>query len=142
MAVYDRPVNAFVGSFIGNPPMNFLRGRLQRRGDRLQVALGDQSLDAPPALATAEGREVMVGIRAENIVVEGQATPGALPARAEVVEPAGSHLLVTAALGEQRLKVLTRTDFPVAPESTLWLRPEAERLRWFDPETQAELGVS
>jgi multiple sugar transport system ATP-binding protein len=26
MEIYDKPANVFVGSFIGNPPMNFIRG--------------------------------------------------------------------------------------------------------------------
>src|ERR687887_552322 len=30
MVVYDRPATEFVGSFIGSPPMNFLRGSVQR----------------------------------------------------------------------------------------------------------------
>src|SRR5215210_4113778 len=29
MAVYDRPATQFVGSFIGSPPMNFLRGQIE-----------------------------------------------------------------------------------------------------------------
>lgn len=142
MAVYDRPASSFVGSFIGNPPMNFLRGRVRSEEGRVRVALGDESIGAPPALARSADREVLVGIRAENIAVDDRAQPEALPARAEVVEPAGSHLLVTVAIGEQRLKVLTRTDFSVEPNGAIWLRPEADRLRWFDPETQMELGIS
>ena len=141
MAVYDRPATEFVGSFIGNPPMNFLRGRMQRDNGHVRVALGDSFLPAPPGLAGATGRDVTVGIRAENIVAGADAAPDALPARAEVVEPTGSHLLITAAVGDQRLKLLTRTDFPVRENGPIWLTPEQDKLRWFDPETQAEIGV-
>ncbi len=142
MAIYDRPASEFVGAFIGNPPMNFLRGRIQRDNGEVRVAIGEHTVGAPAALAIAGGKDILVGIRAENIVVDDRATPDALPARAEVVEPAGSHLLITAVIGEQRLKVLTRTDFPVATDGAIWLRPEADRLRWFDPETQMEIGAS
>jgi len=142
MAIYDRPASEFVGAFIGNPPMNFLRGQIQRDNGEVRVAIGEHTLHAPATLSAAGGREVLVGIRAENIAVDDAATPDALPARAEVVEPAGSHLLITAAIGAQRLKVLTRTDFPVATDGAIWLRPEPDRLRWFDPETQMEIGAS
>src|SRR5215210_3898442 len=140
MAVYDRPASSFVGAFIGNPPMNFLRGQLHRENGHVQVALAGHRLEAPARLREAGGGEVVVGIRAENIEAEAEAAPDTLPARAEVVEPAGSHLLVTAVVGDQRLKLLTRTDFPAQEDGPIWLRPEADKLRWFDPETGAEIG--
>lgn len=31
--LYSRPKNLFVASFIGNPPMNFIHGTLERQGD-------------------------------------------------------------------------------------------------------------
>jgi len=138
MQVYDRPATEFVGSFIGNPPMNFLRGRLDRQNGHAQIALGQHTLTAPPAIA--DGQEVAIGIRAENIEAITQAAPGALEARAEVVEPVGSHLLVTALLGDQRLKLLTRTDFPVRSDTSLWIRLEPDKLRWFDAKSGAEIA--
>ncbi len=136
MQVYDRPASSFVGGFIGNPPMNFLRGRAEAGA---RVLLGDWALDAPPEVPA--GREVLVGIRAEHIEpCEGPA-PGALAASAEVVEPIGPHLLITALLAGQRLKLLTRTDFPVRAGAPLWIRPEPARLRWFDPQTGQALGA-
>ncbi len=140
MAVYDRPVTEFVGSFIGNPPMNFLRGRVERTNGHVHVALHEHVLTAPPELAQHAGRDVLIGIRAENIEAEARETPDNLPARTEVVEPLGSHLLVTAAIGDQRLKLLTRTDFPAQPDGPLWLRPEPDKLRWFEVDTGREIG--
>ena len=140
MQVYDYPATEFVGSFIGNPPMNFLRGRLDRRNGHAQVALGEHALAAPPTLAPSAGQDVMIGIRAENVEAIAQAAPNALPARVEVVEPVGSHLLVTALIGDQRLKLLTRTDFPVRADAPLWIRPEPGKLRWFDAKTGNEIG--
>jgi multiple sugar transport system ATP-binding protein len=140
MQVYDRPATDFVGGFIGNPPMNFLRGTVARHNGAAQVALGEHMLDAPAALAQAAGRDVLIGIRAENIEASAEPAPDTLPARAEVVEPVGSHLLVTALVADQRLKLLTRTDFPAASDSPLWVRPEPAKLRWFDAKTGQEIG--
>ncbi len=140
MYVYDRPATDFVGGFIGNPPMNFLRGRLERSNGTSQVALGDHKLDAPLMLTQAGGQDVIIGIRAENIEASARPTPDALLARTEVVEPVGSHLLVTALIGEQRLKLLTRTDFPAKMDAPLWIRPEPDKLRWFDAKTGQEIA--
>jgi len=75
---------------------------------------------------------VLVGIRAENLVAstEQPATGAALQADTLVVEPLGSHLLVTATVEGQVLKVITRTDFPARAGDTIWLQPEADKLRW------------
>ncbi|HEV7662929.1 MAG TPA: ABC transporter ATP-binding protein [Chloroflexota bacterium] len=136
MTVYDRPATEFVGSFIGSPPMNFLRGTAQSEGAAVfSVAIGDQSLPAPAAVAAQTGSDLLVGIRAENIVPHasapvGTGSAGALRAETVVVEPLGSHLLVTASVAGQIVKVVTRTDFPARAGMDIWLEPEPDKLRW------------
>jgi multiple sugar transport system ATP-binding protein len=139
MQVYDRPATEFVGSFIGSPPMNFLRGRLERRDGAARVLLHEHPLAVTSALAAHTGGDVLVGIRAEHIEARTAETSDALPAHAEVVEPLGSHLLITALIGDQRLKLQTHVDFPVRADQPLWIRPDARKLRYFDPETKREL---
>ena len=128
---------------MGTPPMDFLRGRLHRDNGRLRVAIGGRALElaTPSALTGRADGEVVVGIRAENIEAAADRTPGALEARTDVLEPLRSHLLVTAAVGDQRLKLQTRIDFPAQPHHPLWLRPDPDKLRWFDPATGRELGA-
>ena len=130
MTVYDHPATRFVGGFIGSPPMNFLQGSASRANGQARVAIGGQSLTAPAEVADAQ--EVLVGIRAEYLQasVDRPSTPGALRAETVVVEPLGSHLLLTADVEGQILKVVTRTDFPVRAGQTIWLTPESDKLRW------------
>jgi multiple sugar transport system ATP-binding protein len=143
--VYAEPATRFVGAFIGNPPMNFLRGRVHdadgNGGDGGKVAAGTEleidghgmPLSVEVARPNGAGGEVLVGIRAENIEARTEAFDGAVQARAQVVEPLGSHLLVTASLGGQWLKVTTPVDFPAQPGRDLWLRFEPAKLRLFPP---------
>jgi multiple sugar transport system ATP-binding protein len=72
--LYDRPVNLFVGGFIGSPAMNMLEATLARRNGGLAADFGDQKLtlgehivSGRPALARYEGRKVIVGIRPEDL---------------------------------------------------------------------------
>ena len=58
-----------------------------------------------------------------------------------VVEPLGSHLLVTATVEGQLIKVVTRTDFPVRPGMPIWLEPEPDKLRWLRASDGLALGV-
>ncbi len=72
--LYDRPVNLFVGGFIGSPAMNMLDATLERRNGGYMVtagsstlALDDETLESHPALRDYAGREVIVGIRPEDL---------------------------------------------------------------------------
>ena len=144
MVVYDRPRTEFVGSFIGSPPMNFLRGLARRENGQARVEIGDQALLAPATVADTSTDGVLVGIRAENIQASTSQPPPDTPAlRAEtvVVEPLGSHLLLTTAVGAQLIKVITRTDFPARAGETVWLQPEPDKLRWLRADGSAISGA-
>jgi multiple sugar transport system ATP-binding protein len=72
--VHDNPVNLFVASFIGSPPMNLVQARLERRDGGLVARLGDQELPIAPELARARpalagyvGRTIGLGIRPGDV---------------------------------------------------------------------------
>ena len=72
--LYDRPDNLFVGGFIGSPAMNMIEASLERQDGTLavslgsaKIALGDETLSVRPALRSYEGRNVILGIRPEDL---------------------------------------------------------------------------
>ena len=72
--LYDRPVNVFVGGFIGSPAMNMVEARLEPSNGTLaaavgsqRIVLGDEKLNAHPALRAYTGRTVILGIRPEDL---------------------------------------------------------------------------
>jgi multiple sugar transport system ATP-binding protein len=131
--VYADPASQFVGAFIGNPPMNFLNAKVRRNGTKATLAIADHTLEVPAEGVPAGGDDVLVGIRAENILAGVEPFEDAVRASTLVVEPLGSHLLVTASIGEQGLKVVTPADFPAHPNRDLWLRFDLAKLRLFPP---------
>ena len=141
MTIYSEPNDMFVGGFIGNPPMNFLKGVVEQNGSGPTVHIGDQHLPVPTALASMIGQPVTVGIRAENVQTFTVPQAGAIPAKVLVVEPLGSHLLLTMQIGDQNLKVTTPSDFPAETDGQLWLQPDYGKLRWLDPESGVALGM-
>jgi multiple sugar transport system ATP-binding protein len=103
--LYDEPVNLFVGGFIGSPSMNMLEATLDSSNGAMVVKLGaqsltldDQALAAHPELTSFEGRDVIVGIRPEDIEDAAQ-SPGAradtrLRGKVELREALGSEIMV------------------------------------------------
>src|SRR2546421_9088972 len=72
--LYDRPVNLFVGGFIGSPSMNMLdatvessNGGLAAKVGNQTIALGSETLSQRPALKDFEGKRVILGIRPEDL---------------------------------------------------------------------------
>ncbi|MFL6016209.1 MAG: ABC transporter ATP-binding protein [Gaiellaceae bacterium] len=72
--LYDRPLNVFVGGFIGSPAMNIIEARLEPSNGTLaaavgsqRIVLGDEKLNAHPALRAYAGRTVILGIRPEDL---------------------------------------------------------------------------
>ena len=63
------------------------------------------------------------------------ATEGRVPAKVIVVEPLGSHNLLTVRIGEDLLKVATPPDLFPAPDSDVWLELDPARIRWMDRES-------
>jgi multiple sugar transport system ATP-binding protein len=144
LAVYDNPADMFVGGFIGTPPMNFLDAEVSADGGAPVVRLRGGSFPLPPAAARPlSGRELVLGIRAEAIGVEAEGGEGLIRASVRVVEPLGSHNLLTVQIGDDLVKVSTRPTFFPEPGADVWLRLEPERIRWMDRETRTvlETGV-
>jgi multiple sugar transport system ATP-binding protein len=103
--LYDRPVNLFVGGFIGSPAMNMLEATLERQDGGFVVSAGDQQLTVDeslvasrPSLLQYEGRKVILGIRPEHLEDAALAsdTPPGRRLRGEIVlrEALGSDLIV------------------------------------------------
>ncbi len=126
--LYDRPDNLFVAGFIGAPPMNLFKTVIVARDAGMCLQLGSQSLEigARPELEGWVGREVVVGIRAEDIedaVLAGPRSPSQrLRVDVDLVEHLGSDLLVHAmidAVNASSSRVLDTAEMtlPVAGSS-------------------------
>ena len=66
--IYLYPKNIFVAGFIGSPSMNFVYGTPTKTGKNTNIKFGDNIIkvsDAPEALNSFEGKEIVVGIRPE-----------------------------------------------------------------------------
>jgi multiple sugar transport system ATP-binding protein len=122
--VYRNPANRFVGSFIGNPPMNFIAATKAEAG-KWQVA--GLTLDGPKS---AQDR-LEFAIRPEDV----DTAPGGLRATARVIEPLGAHTLVTCDVAGVPFRAVLDSDVRVTVGDELSLVPNPERVRWFDLKT-------
>jgi multiple sugar transport system ATP-binding protein len=92
-ALYDRPVNLFVASFIGSPAMNFVQADVL---DNARLRIGETVLPLPHGhdnLAAYRGRAVALGIRPEHLRRAAEGSELRLAARVVLTESLGPTML-------------------------------------------------
>ena len=138
MNLYERPANLFVASFLGSPAMNLLRGTLHADdGLKLATTQRDIALGPVPQASALDrwlDREVILGVRPEDLRLLDTSTDAAIDARLEVIEPVGNEVFLNLRYGSQAL--VARTPPRTLPElgSTLHFGFAWERLHFFDPQ--------
>ncbi|MDC7808094.1 sn-glycerol-3-phosphate ABC transporter ATP-binding protein UgpC [Luteimonas sp BLCC-B24] len=141
MALYERPANLFVATFLGSPAMNVLRGTLAQAADGwhldagggITLALGDAGFPAD-----WNGRTIDLGIRPEHLL-PADGAGAALSPVVEVVEPVGSEVFVNLRLGPSALIARLPPDRVPVPGEALPLVIAAGRAHAFDIETGERL---
>jgi len=145
LTLYMKPDNTFVASFIGSPPMNLLKGKVQKREDGLYfVENGEKDALVLPMKGALQqlasqyvDKEVIFGIRPETISdqpKDSSTTPVTLTV--DIAEPMGSESIVylKTASGYLIARIHGEHLYQLGERITVHLNLEKAAL--FDPETQ------
>jgi multiple sugar transport system ATP-binding protein len=144
MTVYDHPVNKFVASFIGSPPINFINGRIVKKDSKYFFDEGKfqvKVLDAMnPKIGNYKDKEIIMGIRSEDIYDKLFATEASqentVRATCEVMEPLGSEVYLYLSSG--RHSFIARVGAHDRPEINrdMDLVFDMSKVHFFDPKTE------
>jgi len=146
--IYNDPANQYVASFIGSPPMNFIPVRLAKQDGRLLALLdsGQARCELPLGVASDEmdGREIILGIRPEQIALgsgEGNGLPG-IRAEVQVTEPTGPDLLVFVTLNQTKVCCRLAPDVACRVGDSLNLQFDPARVLLFDADSGERLDLN
>ncbi|MGA8210379.1 MAG: ABC transporter ATP-binding protein [Nocardioidaceae bacterium] len=142
--VFNRPANVWVATFIGDPPMNVLRGEVRGEDGGLAVHGEGFRIDVPREKADAvteaplSDRQIDVGIRPEALKLSSTAD-AAHPIAGKIysVQPLGDVEIVDVRVGQDRLLVraelgtITNDDM----DAPVFIGHRPEKLYFFDPNT-------
>ena len=133
LAVYDRPANAFVASFIGSPAMNMFDGTLQNAGGKSAVQLRDLLVLLPDPIAAADGTEVVLGVRPEHLELGDESSGDPVfPFRVDLVEPTGAELQLHGRIGALPAVATFRGRLPVREDEVVHLTADPGNFHLFD----------
>ena len=134
--LYFKPVNLFVAGFIGEPPMNFIRTKVEKGCITISGQKLDISRNLGSHVAAYEGKEIYFGFRPEAIRLGRQEGCHVLEAQVELTEMLGDNTNVYVNIGEHNaiLKV-TPYEAPAMDEQIAFSIP-LESTYLFDAETE------
>ncbi len=144
--LYDEPVNLFVAGFIGSPQMNFINATLEKdangvvlKGNGFSVTL-PEGKSARPEIADYIGKEVVIGIRPENIYddeVHITSMEGAVvDVDVELTEMMGSETYLYLKLGGTPIVSRVNRRSTAKTGDSIKVAMDANKIHIFDKETE------
>jgi len=145
LTLYLKPANTFVASFIGSPPMNLLKGKVQQRDGGLNfIENGEKNalmfpLEGPLQASASKyvDKDIVFGIRPENISNEPKEGFGApVTMTVEISEPMGSESLVYLKSGTGYLIARIHGEHLFHPNDQMTIHLNLDKVALFDPGTE------
>jgi multiple sugar transport system ATP-binding protein len=127
--VYRKPKTVFVGRFLGAPPMNVFPARVEPAA-RARIDGLDLQLPLPAGSPFSVGERVMIGIRPEDVCVDGNGHTD-VTCDVAVVEPTGSQLHVHMTAAHHRLVAVLAADRQIAQGDRVTVSFRHDRLHAF-----------
>ena len=138
--VYRNPNNTFVARFIGSPPMNLIECSCNHQDNTIRNQYFSYPLSGdlkPLTQKLPTEKKFILGVRPEDINVEGEEKDETIKTRLTLIEPQGKEVLLTLKVGGLELKCLTYPDTEI-PEvgKDLWISFSNSRLHFFDKDSR------
>lgn len=152
-AIYEKPKNLFVASFIGSPSMNFIEGAIKVEDSEVLFVNRDVRLMIPEKRAKVLkdmdyiNKPVILGIRPEDIQVEVPFTETHLSdtinTRVEFVENMGAELyLYMSGIGENTIIARSESSVQTHVGERIKIAFAMDKIHLFDKETTASIFLS
>lgn len=138
--IYNNPANMFVAGFLGAPATNFLNGTYEEHA----FICNGQRIELPEmyreAMKPYAGKEVVMGIRPEDLHGEGIVTETYPTSHfqfdVEVSELLGHEFILHGRFGNQRLEAKVAARIEARPHEEIELSMDLSKIHFFDKDTE------
>ena len=144
--LYTKPVNKFVGEFIGSPQMNCINAKLVKKADGLYLEFAEESVKLPEGkvkdknLDAYIGKEVIMGIRPEDIHDDeafiSDRKDCVVNAYVEVTEMMGAETYLYLTIGGVSFTARVNQRSTAKINDTIKVAFEANKIHLFDKSTE------
>ena len=138
--IYNNPANLFVAGFLGAPATNFVKGTYTNGFFQVE----DMKIEIPlmyrEKLSSYQGKEIIMGIRPEDLHGEGivaDTYPSAnFDFEIEVAELLGHEYILHGTLNGQKMCAKVNSRLEPEAHSTIKLTMDLSKIHFFDMETE------
>ncbi len=145
--VYEKPINVFVGGFIGSPAMNFFTGTLKEG----TIKIGEQTLEIPEFKMKMlrdqgyVGKDVILGIRPEDFHNEGayftKSPKTTFTTQIDVAELMGAEIMLYSTLEGQDFVARVDAKNIIQAGEKIDLALDMNKAHFFDKGTEHRILV-
>ena len=138
--VYNKPVNAWVAGFVGEPAMNFVDVSVQDKGGRTHFVhpnFGVTVTEEQQRLISAakSGNQLRMGVRPDALAISMSKPPGEhITGKIFVTELLGGDMIVDVDLDDCRIRVKTSTEFDGVEGQTCYMTINTAKWHAFSKE--------
>lgn len=139
--LFNFPANVFVAGFIGSPQMNFINSKVVKYENKYFIEFSGSLMSVPQRFMNKikdyENKEVIMGVRPEDIIIEEKSE---VRASVDIMEVMGSEAYVYLKLNDGS-KLIAKTgsgvNFNVGDEVGIKANPD--KIHIFDKETEKSI---
>ena len=134
--LYNHPQNIFVAGFIGSPQMNFIHCKITRKNDGFYACFEENLIKLPDrmndALSLYTDKEVVLGIRPENIGLSKSLQKNAFEMYIDIAELTGSDYYLYGRLGSEKIIANVPSNLQIKSDTICNIVIDTERIHIFD----------
>ena len=130
--IYNNPKNMFVASFVGAPATNFINGKIEDDAfvaEGMSILIEDERIEA---LKKYDGKEVVLGVRPENIHKADLEDKNSFVYDVEVSELLGHESILHGTVGGQKLIAKVNVDEMVDAHTKVNFKIDTSKIYFFD----------
>jgi multiple sugar transport system ATP-binding protein len=138
--IWNRPANRFVATFVGEPQMNFLEGKVESLQSAMVVTKeGKASIPFTGKIDPKYvGQPISIGLRPHQLVLAtGKGVRSPIPGVVDLIEFQGENAVLTIKLSDtnsSEIKVLVRATRGTKMGEVVWFEVNPDRVHLFDKE--------
>ncbi|WP_455367810.1 ABC transporter ATP-binding protein [[Eubacterium] cellulosolvens] len=141
MDLFEKPINRFVGGFIGTPPMNFFECVLSGAETRPIIKTDAFELEITGARAKkirdqTSSSKIILGVRPQNISIYSTTASGRIPSEVYAVEPLGTETVVDLKVNDKIIKAETDPSYSGRIGEKAWFKIDIDNSFFFDGKTE------
>lgn len=143
--LYNHPNNLFVAGFIGAPQMNFINAKLEKSGEKWIAEFEKYKLELSNNISykindSYNGKEVIIGIRPENILLHKEKIiESYIEAIIDVIEMVGSESYLYSNIGETQITIRINSNDDFKRDEKVYMELDMNKMHIFDKETEENI---